>query len=146
MKYSAICQASVTAAKTLIELKTPSDRVVMIQEAWVEQETSEVSDQVAVRLVRATATGTGTAYTPEKLNPGNPASVCTVKVNMTAEPTGKSTNGVVRRGFNLLNGMLWAPTPNEMIVVAGNAFLLLELMVAPASATVIVAGLIWEEF
>ncbi len=47
---------------------------------------------VTVEWITYTTTGTGTAYTPNKISsPPGPASVTTAKVNMTAEGTGSIT-------------------------------------------------------
>jgi hypothetical protein len=96
-----------------------------------------------VSVVRKSAGGTGTSFTPVPLASGSPAAGTACIVDLTGEGTDSAT--IIRDAFNLLNGWLWLPVPEEKLYVPPSGILGLKLPVAPASATSFVAGIIFEE-
>ncbi len=103
--YTIYMEASVSAAKTLIEILNTAAVMTVVLGVGVTQDGSETSDQVTVELKRITATGTGTATTPVKRSPGDPAATFTAKTNDSAEPTYEGTDPVWSEGFNMLSGV-----------------------------------------
>lgn len=133
---------SVSASKTLVELGAPSTGVVRVLRAWIGNTDVETSNQLRVQILRQSASGTGTSFTPKPLTSTATAGA-TCETNCTAE--GTAGNILVDEGFNILNGWLWVPTPEERIIIPPSGFLGLKLASAPASAVVLSAGFIFEE-
>lgn len=114
--------------------------------AWVGQSANATSAQQRVQLeTQVTAFPTLTSKTPEKLKRAEAASIITggtagaagtAGVNASAEGAGGKTS-IFDDAFNVLNGWLWVPTPNETIIMpAGSTSGLgLFLPVAPATLT-----------
>lgn len=132
----------VSTARTLVQVNAPATAVLEILKAWVTQTLSEVSTQEEIRLKRVTTAGTGSAFTPILLRPGDAAAGATATNNHTAE--GTIGDVIIREGFNILNGWIYLPVPEERIIVAPSGRIALEFPVAPASATW-TAGIIWRE-
>jgi hypothetical protein len=108
----------------------------VVTRAAITNTASETSDQVAAVIQRASTDGTGTSITPKALDGGG-AFGGTAVSNLTADTTPGDV--LLTDGFNLLNGYLWVPTPDDRIIVAPSGRLVLRLNVAPASATNIAA-------
>lgn len=68
---------------------------------------------------RFTADGTGTAFTPIALDPGNPAALCTSKSNYSVEPTGMTANAfLLQASVNQRATFTWAANgPQREIVI-----------------------------
>lgn len=122
----------VSTARTLIQYNAPATRVAVVLRAWVSQTLSETSTQEEVQLLRVTTAGTGTAATPRPVG-SFAAAAGTATVNHTAEGTAGDSLG--REGFNILNGWLYVPTPDEYEIVPPSGRIALKFPVAPASAT-----------
>lgn len=122
----------VSTARTLIQYNAPATRIAVVLRAWVSQTLSETSTQEEVQLLRVTTAGTGTAATPSPVG-AFAAAAGTATVNHTAEGTAGSS--MVREGFNILNGWLYIPTPDEFEVVPPSGRIAIKFPVAPASAT-----------
>lgn len=142
--YSLMMEAvSISTAISLVEFTAPSTATVVLLEAWISNEDSEVSQQVVAQILRKTAAGTGTGTpTAKKLKPGDAAFGGTVRIQMTAE--GTAGDSLIREGFNVLNGWSHKPVPEERIEVGPSGILALKFPVAPAAFTV-TAGMIFEE-
>lgn len=147
--YSVTMQGtSVSAAITLIQIKAGAAKSVQILRAWVGNTDVETSNQLRVRLLRKTATATVTSFTPIEFDTDGPAAGAaggTSATGVNASAEGTDGDVLVDDGFNILNGWLWVPTPEERIVVPAAGFLGLKLPAAPAAATVISAGIIFGE-
>ena len=135
-------ETATTVAKTLVEYLAPADQSVAVLKAWITQNTLEASEQLEAVLRTFTATGTGTAFTPRKMNDKMVAAAGSAKVNMSVEGTGGEVK--FREGFNLLNGFYW-PTTNERWTIDGGLLGGLRLDDAPAASTTISAGLLVAE-
>ena len=133
-KYVVNLDATViSTARTWLEVTAAASKVLILVEAWLTQEVSEVSQQESVQIIRKSVAGTGTSYTPLKTDPGDVAASFTARVNCTAE--GTLTDLVIRQGFNALSGWFYAPLPEDRLVVAGGGILGIRFPVAPASGT-----------
>jgi hypothetical protein len=138
--YAARFTLTVSTAVTLIEITNGATEVVEILRAWVTQENVTATGQAGIALVRKSGTLTGTTLTPVALSSGTPT--VTAKHTVTAE----GTNGdfLIREGFNIVNGWLYLPIPEERITVPPSGRLGLTFMTAPASASYSY-GLVWQE-
>jgi len=134
---------SVSAAKSIIEFTASSTAIVQLLEAWITQDASETSTQEVAQILRKSAAGTGTAFTARPLEILDPAFAGTVRTNMTAE--GTAGNIMRHEGFNILNGWLYVPIPENRIIVPPSGILALKLPNTPAAAITVSAGMIFEE-
>ena len=77
----------------------------------------------ATRFVvqRRTAAGTGTAYTPVALDPGDPASTTTANVNHTAEPTFTADALLLTISLNQRATFRWVAAPGGELVCPATA-------------------------
>lgn len=123
---------------------------------WVSQSANATSAQQRVELeTQVSVFPTLTSATPAKLKRAGAASVITggtagaagtAGTNASAEGAGAKTS-VLEDAFNVLNGFLHVPTPNETVVMpAGSTSGLgLFLPVAPATLTNWAFGAIYAE-
>jgi hypothetical protein len=134
---------AVSTAITILEVAAPATAVLRLIRAWCSQSNSTTSAMNTIEIVRKTATITGAA-TPPSVIPldGSAASGVTQKWKATAE--GTDGNIVYADAFNVLNGWLWLPVPEERIIVPPSGIIALKFPSAPASANY-TAGLLWEE-
>ena len=131
----AIGSQAQTAAKTLIEIASPSDAVTLVERIKVAQTSFDTSENLGVKVQRVTTTGTGTATTPEPLQVGSAAYGGTVETNSTVEPTYTAGTEIIEDGFNVLSGYLWTPAnDDEIIVISPSALLGISLDVAPSAS------------
>lgn len=132
--YAVIHQATVSTAITVLQLTAPSTMNLEILRVWIEQSSSTTSAMTDAELVRKTATITGgTSITPVKMIPGDPSPTTTA----LRTATGEGTDGdvLMAESFNILNGWLWIPTPDERPWVAPSGLIALKFTAAPTSAT-----------
>ena len=131
----AIGSQAQTAAKTLIEIASPSDAVTLVERIKIAQTSFDTSENLGVKAQRVTTTGTGTATTPEPLQVGSAAYGGTVETNSTAEPTYTAGTEIIEDGFNVLSGYMWTPAnDDEIIVISPSALLGISLDVAPSAS------------
>jgi hypothetical protein len=133
---------SISTAITALQLKTGVNGPAEILRFAMTQSTNAVSSQTAVMLVRKSAGATVTAAvagtTLTKENPIAPtadASLGATATGITATAEGTNTEQSIIRGFNVLNGVEWLPTPEERLIVPQTGFIGLTFMSAPASST-----------
>lgn len=127
---------TVATAITLLELTTTSTVALNVYRAWCGQ-SSVVTDAMArIRILRKTATITGTASppTPVPTAVGTAASVVTAKWVATAE----GTDGVVllEESFHIKSGWLWqAMNDRDVIAVPPSGIIALKFPAAVTSAS-----------
>lgn len=131
--YTVIDSRVVSTAITVLEITAAATVTLEILRAWVTQSTSVTSAQSDVILLRKTATITGTAITPVRLEVGDPTPVTTAKRTATVEGTDGEI--VAGEGFNIINGWLYLPAPEERVWVPTSGMIALKFPTAPASAT-----------
>lgn len=125
--------AGITVANAVVTLVfiNPSTTVgIRVTRAWVSQSGSTTSAQQRVQLnTQVTAFPTLTSATPAKHSLGDPTSgiaggtagaAGTCGINASAEGAGAKTV-LLSDTFNVLNGWLYVPTPNEVIELNAGA-------------------------
>jgi hypothetical protein len=132
--YTILAQAqTISTAITILELTADATGGFTLLRAWVQQSGSTTSATARIEILRKTGSITGTATPPAAapLNPNAAAWGGTVKWKATAE----GTDGVVlyEEGFNVLNGWMYVPVPEERILAAPSGILALKFPAAPAS-------------
>ena len=103
--------------RTLIRLSCPTDAIVELLRAEIFNQDVENANQISALIQLASSDGTGTAATARAYEGGMPAFGGTAVVNCTAEPT-LVNDPLYQTGFDLRNGMLWVPTPDERIIIS----------------------------
>lgn len=143
-------------AVTLVFVNPGSTLTLEFFRAYAGQSGTATSAQQRVQLsTQVTAFPTLTSQAPEKLKLGDPSSAITggtagaagtSGINASAEGAGAKT---VRYpdAFNVLNGWLWVPTPNETLMTNASASsgLGLHFPAAPSSLTGWNAGMVFRE-
>ena len=128
-----------------------------ILRCWIGQSANATSAQQRVQLVtQVTAFPTLTSVTPRPHGFGDPTASLivggtagaagTCGIDASAEGGGAVTV-LLEDAFNVLNGWLWVPTPNETIVMAAGSVsgFGLHLPVAPATLTNWAFGITYRE-
>ena len=130
--------------------------LIRILRCWVSQSANATSAQQRVQLnTQVTAFPTVVSATPAKTKQGDAVSVIaggtagaagTCGINASAEGAGTKTV-IAADAFNVLNGWLWVPTPDEVIdLPAGLASGFgLHLPVAPTTLTNWSMGIVFAE-
>lgn len=145
-RYSVVAGSTAlvaATAKTLVELgtgSTASNSVIRYLISFDGVDSSKTP--VTCEWLRYTTTGTGTAYTPNKINQeAGPAATTTAKINLTVEGTGSIT---IIDSFRVSPTATWAeqfPLGRELTMTT-SSFLGLRLT---AAAAVNVTVTIWIE-
>lgn len=139
--YSAIMEAqTVSTAITILQVTAAATHSLRIHRAWVTS-TSTTSAGQRIQLLRKSATATVTAVTPLPL--GNYLAV-TSSAGRNASAEGTDGNILIADNFNVVNGWLYLPVPEERIIVPPSGIIALKFPAAPTSAT-FTAGFIFEE-
>jgi len=143
-------------AVTLAFINPGTTSSIEILRAWISQSANATSAQQRVQLVRqVTAFPTLTSATPALLKDGDPVSKIvggtagaagTCGINASAEGAGTKTP-ILYDAFNVLNGWIWVPTPEERIIMAASSSsgFGLFLPAAPATLTGWAFGIIYRE-
>ncbi len=115
---------AVTLAYFQVMTGTPVCALEVLR-AYASQKGTSTSGMIAVQLsTQVSAFPTLVAQSPTKLKAGDPVSLITGAtdgsaghsgINASAEGAG-SKSVVLPDNFNVLNGWLWVPTPNETII------------------------------
>jgi hypothetical protein len=124
--------------------------------AWVGQSANATSAQQRIQMVtKVTAFQTVTTMTPSKLKITDPTSgivgattIAAGKCGYNASAEGAGAVTVLWEDcFNVLNGWLWVPTPNETIIMpaASASAFALYFPVAPVTLTNWCAGFVFRE-
>lgn len=132
--------ATISTAITILQLKAGTNFPLEILRAALTQDSSTTSAQERFSLLRksgaATVTAASAGTTLCKYNPAAPTSdvaLGTTSTGITASSEGTDSDILVDRGFNVINGIEWLPTPEERIIVPVGGFLAMKFLTAPAS-------------
>jgi len=138
-----------TQTGTLIQLKSGANVVCVILRASITQSNITASTMQNVQIRRTTTAGTVTSQTPILTDKGDAAAnsaggAAATGVNATAEGTGGDV--LYAADFNLLNGWLYVPVPEERIIVGpANPYLGIFLPTVPSSSVTMSATLVFGE-
>ncbi len=139
---------AVTGAITLLQLKSGSASICKILKALVAQSNQTSSAMQRVQILRKSAAATVTSFTPLLFDPGDSAALAvggTTATGTNASGEGSDGDVLVDATFNILNGWLWVPVPEDRIVLAGGGILGLKFPTAPGSSMTVTAQFIFGE-
>jgi len=129
---------SVSGAITLIQVKAVTTNPHEIIRASCWQSSSTTSAQQRLQLLRKSATATVTSFTPLLMNPGDAAAQAVggaAATGTSASAEGTDGDILVNEVFNVLNGWLYLPVPEERPFVAAAGIIGLKFPTAPAATT-----------
>jgi hypothetical protein len=133
------------AAVSLVAIMPLAGQTIRILRCGISQHANATSAQQRVSIgVKGTAYQTVVTATPQKTKQSDPASGITgvagsiaagkCGINASAEGAGTYTE-LWGEAFNVLNGYLWIPTPDEVIEVNGTSVLAFTLQFPAAPTT-----------
>lgn len=142
-------RVSVSAAITLVQVKTGATVPAQIIRTVASQTSSTTSAMQAIQINRKSAAATVTSFTPILTGPvTDPAASAvggTAATGTNASAEGTDTNIIKQDVFNVLNGWMYLPTPKEYLFIDAATIVGLKFPVAPGSATTYTADLVFEE-
>lgn len=135
---------TILTAITIIQIKAGANNGLVVLRASLTQQGSVVSAQEEVAFVRKSSAATVTAAidatdntaTILKRDPNQAtasATLSTTATGITGTSEGTDANTILREAFNVLNGWLYLPVPEERIYVPPGGILALKFLNAPAS-------------
>lgn len=132
--YKITNTATHSTAITILQARAHATRPLVVIRVWLET-AATVTASATIQILRQTTAGTMTTLSPGPLplRPNVPTAGFTAGQTATAEPTAGDV--LVHESFNVVNGYLWLPTPDEQIVIPAAGFLGLKFSVAPATQT-----------
>jgi hypothetical protein len=131
--YTVRQTATISTAITVIQAVASSTKPLVAVRMWNTESASATAAQAGQEIVRKTAAGTTTAVTPVPVRPSQGTASYTAGHNATAE--GTVTDVHDGEGYNVVNGWLWLPTPDEQLVTAASGITGQRFAAAPASQT-----------
>lgn len=149
--YDLIRSSTTTStAITIEQVWVPAGTVIEPTRAWVNQSTVTTSAQTRIQLRLKTAAATVTAASPTAHSANMQASKCvsgTGASGITATVEGTDGTVYVEEGFNIVNGWLYLPVPEERMMIGGSAAvgIALKFPTAPTSAGY-ASGIGWLEY
>lgn len=133
---------SISTAITILQIKAAVSYPIEILRASLTQRGSTTSAQERVVLLFKSAGATVTAASAgTTLNSYSWAAVApnattgTSATGITATSEGTDGHVLVDRGFNVLNGFEWLPTPEERILFPSGQIFAMKFLNAPAAQT-----------
>jgi hypothetical protein len=146
--YNLIRSAVTTStAITIQQVLAPAGTMIEPVRAWAEQSTITTSAQTRIQLLKKTAVATVTSATPAVLGNAMQASKCVggaAATGITATVEGTDGAVIIEEGFNIVNGWLYLPVPEER-TYAINQAIALKFPTAPTSAGYS-SGISWLEY
>lgn len=137
-------QASIAAAQDLLQITSQSTKVTILHALEISQENSTVQQMLRVTIQRAGSAGsTVNTFTPRPANPSDTAYGGTTVGNDTSRAT--SLTALYSAAFASLNGWQYWPSPDDRIVIAPSAILIIGLESAPSPTLTIDFSAVIEE-
>jgi|SRR5581483_3961603 len=140
--YTLRNHATVSTAISVLQAKAGANNGFEIVRASVTQYGSTTSAQEEIEIVRksgaatVTAAVAGTSLMSRDPNQATASlSLGTSATGVTATAEGTDSDVIIREGFNVLNGWLYLPTPEERPYVPPAGIIALKFPTAPASQT-----------
>lgn len=126
--------ATHSTAITILQARAHATRPLVLLRLWLDSAATTTAS-ASIQILRQTSNGTMTTLSPGPLGmrPNEPTAGFTAAHTATAEPTAGDV--LIHESFNVVNGYLYLPTPDEQIVIPAAGWLGLKFSVAPASQT-----------
>ncbi len=145
----AISDVAVTLVQDVFHLKAGSTRPIIIHGLELEQKGLTAAEALAVKLKRHTATVTqgsgGSTPTPAVLAGGSASSGVTAHANDTTRASAGTITTLFGKTFQLLNGLIWLPTPEIRPIIDPATGFIVELATAPSASMNLSGWIVYEE-
>lgn len=146
--YNLVRTSTVTStAITVNQVGGVAGVALEVNRAWANQSTVTSTAQTRMQLLLKSAAATVTGQSPALLSPAMQASKAVsgaTASGITATIEGTDSTVWDEEGFNIVNGWLYLPVPEERIMTV-NRILALKFPTAPTSASYI-TGITWLEY
>jgi hypothetical protein len=147
--YTAYMNAvSVSGAITLVQVKAGTSRAVELLRVSVSQSGSTSSTMQRIQINRKSAAATVTSFTSLAMRNGDSAADAvggTSATGTNATVEGTDTNILIVDTFNILNGWLWVPVPEERITLPAGGIIGVKFPAAPGAALTVTASIVFAE-
>lgn len=145
-----LVRATVTTstAITIEQVTSVANTAEEFTRCWVNQNTITATAQCRIQFLRKSAVATVTSQTATAMGNAMQASKCvggTTATGITATIEGTNGNVYIEEGFNIVNGWLYLPVPEERKYMVGADSVGLLFPTAPTSAGWI-SGVEWLEY
>lgn len=147
---------SINQPRDIFELLTPSDACVRLHSisysagGGITKEPDDECEMWTFTIMRVTGSPTsgsgGNTSTPQPLNPGGPASGCTVEVYNSTRLTGGTQEQLWAESILNHSGWFWLATPNKRIELGPSTYFVVGLETTPFGTFLSRATMIFEEF
>lgn len=129
---------AVTAVQDLIGVYSGANMAFELHEIFIGQISATAIGNLRLSIKRMLATVTsgsgGSAPTPQKAINGDAAATVTARANDTIQATATSTSVLRSDVFNVINGYLWLPAPDDRPIIAPSQALIVSLDTAPGAS------------
>lgn len=139
---------SVSGAITLVQVKAGTSRAVELLRVSVSQSGSTSSTMQRIQINRKSAAATVTSFTSLAMRNGDSAADAvggTSATGTNATVEGTDTNILIVDTFNILNGWLWVPVPEERITLPAGGIIGVKFPAAPGAALTVTASIVFAE-
>lgn len=116
---------STTTAITTNQVTVPAGTMVEVTRMWNNQSTVTTSAQTRSQFLRKSAVATVASQAPTLKGVGMQASKCvggTTATGITASGEGTDSTVFVEEGYNIVNGWLYLPVPEERIYMINTSY------------------------
>lgn len=120
-RYSIDGQDTNTAATTILGLTSAATVRPKIYDLIMGSDATPADNAAEYVLQRYTAAGTSTAVTPQALDPGDPASLCSAGEAHSAEPTYTANAILLQFALNQRATFRWVAAPGGELVLPATA-------------------------
>jgi hypothetical protein len=130
-----VVRAEITnpGAVTLLQIKAGATNPLEIIRASISQTGTTTSAQMCAQIVRKSGAATVTSFTPLLLRTNDVAAAAvggTSATGYNASGEGTDTDILLSEGWNVLNGWLYLPVPEERIYVPAAGIIGLKMLIA----------------
>lgn len=143
-----LTNVSVSTAITILQVKAGAAKGLEIIRASCWQSNLTTSATQRIQLLRKTAAATVTSFTPLLMNPDDGAAKAagsTSGTGITGTAEGTDGDVLVNEVFNILNGWLYLPVPEERPYVPGAGIVALKFIGAPGAPITVTAQIVFRE-
>ncbi len=141
---------AVAAVQDLFDLLATTGMAFKVHEVRLGQITTASVGNLRVSLRRLPGTVTvgsgGATATPQKMNFNDAAATFTARTNDTAQATTSGTASIIVSDvFNVINGWLYLPAPEDRPIIAPGQALIVSLDSAPSASETMSGTIVVEE-
>ena len=137
-RYSAFGNGAAAASpgRTVLEVVAATTTRGRIYDVIIGSDGTPADSAFRIKIMRGSAAGTATAFTPTLLDGGDPAALLASNANASAEPTITANSELIDIALNQRATFRWVAAPDGELVVPATANARVATRVIHASSTV----------